>query len=71
MRALSAQGIPAPEVGFELTDAAGEVVAESELAWEAKQIAVLLPDYNKQPFVEAGWLVFLPDDPDLAATLKE
>ena len=71
MRALSAQGFPAPEVGFELTDAAGEVVAEAELAWEAKRIAVLLTSQDEQLFVEAGWLVFLSDAPDLAAALTE
>ena len=71
MRALSAQGIEAPEVGFEMTDAAGEVVAEAELAWEAKRIAVLLPGQDRQPFVKAGWLVFLPDAPELAAALTE
>ena len=71
MRALSAQDIPAPEVGFELTNVAGEVVAEAELVWEAKRIAVLLPSQERQLFVEAGWLVFLPDAPDLAAALTE
>ncbi len=71
MRALSAQRVPAPEVGFEMTDASGEVVAEAELAWEAKRIAVLLPGQDKRSFAEAGWIVFLPDAPDLAAALTE
>lgn len=70
MHSLAAIGIPPPDVGFELTDATGRVVAEAELAWEANRIAVLLPDREQPAFAAAGWRVFSADDPDLAAALS-
>ena len=65
MRELSAQGIEAPEVGFEMTDAAGEVVAEAELAWEAKRIVVLLPIQDSAT-LRGGRLASLPPRTPLA-----
>ena len=69
MRELAGKGVPSPEVGFELTNSSGQVVAEAELAWEARQVAVLLPDQDHIPFDEAGWRTLQVDDPALASAL--
>ena len=71
MRALAEKGISPPEVGFELTNAAGQVIAEAELAWEAKRIALLLPDQDRRPFAAAVWRIFSAEAPDLAAVLVD
>jgi len=70
MKALAAKGMPPPDVGFELTDSAGEVVAEAELAWEAERGAVLLAEQNRQPFDVAGWRTFLAGAPELAEVIS-
>ena len=71
MRELAEKGVPPPEVGFELTNSSGQVVAEAELAWEARQVAVLLPNQDHIPFDEAGWRTLQVDDPALASALDE
>lgn len=65
---LSARGAPVPEVGFELLDPRGAVLAEAEFGWPAHQVAVLLPDQETQrdAFEAAGWQVFTPVSVDLA-----
>ena len=65
---LSARGASVPEVGFELLDARGAVLAEAELGWPAHEVAVLLPDQETQrdAFKRAGWQVFTPGSGDLA-----
>ena len=68
--ALAEDELPPPEVGFELQDAAGEVVAEAELAWEAKQVAVLLDGAESSAFTEAGWLVLSADEANLESQLR-
>ena len=68
--ALAEEELPPPEVGFELQDAAGEVVAEAELAWEAKQVAVLLDGAESSTFTEAGWRVFDVEEANLEAHLR-
>ena len=68
--ALAEDGLPPPEVGFELLDADGEVAAEAELAWEAQQVAVLLDGVEDGAFVEAGWQVFDGDGADLESHLR-
>ena len=70
MLALADDGLPPPEVGFELLDAAGEVVSEAELAWEARQVAVLSSGVETGAFVEAGWQVFGGDDADLESKVR-
>ncbi len=44
---------------YELTRATGAVLAESELAWPERKVAVLLPEKRewKAPFERAGWCV--------------
>ena len=65
---LSARGEPVPEVGFELLDTRGAVLAEAELGWLAHEVAVLLPDQKMQStaFKRAGWHVLLSSAGDLA-----
>ena len=70
MEALAARGVLPPEVGFELIDAAGEVSAEAELAWEAERGVVLLADREGRRFAEAGWRTFQADAPDLVETIS-
>ena len=51
--------VSAPVVGFELIRGTGAVLAESELAWPERKVAVLLPEKRewKAPFEGAGWWV--------------
>ena len=69
MEVLAAEGIPPPEVGFELAGPEGEVVAEAELAWEAERGAVLLAPEAVQPFEETGWRTFPADATDPAEAI--
>ncbi|MDE0004556.1 MAG: DUF1998 domain-containing protein, partial [Rhodospirillaceae bacterium] len=69
MRQLAGK-VPLPDVGFELTGSSGQVIAEAELAWEARQMAVLLLDEDHTPFDEVGWHTFQADDPALASSLN-
>ncbi|MCY3837222.1 MAG: DEAD/DEAH box helicase, partial [Gammaproteobacteria bacterium] len=71
MHGLANQGIPPPEVGFELADSTGQVIAEAELAWEARLVAALLGDQDHVSFDEAGWRLVEADDPELALRLRE
>ena len=77
MEQWSALGLPLPEVGYELSGPAGRVIAEAELAWPERTIAVVLAEYpdSKSPFEKAGWRVFEGDAEKLveavAAALDE
>ena len=61
MRHWRAAGLPPPVVGYELTDGAGEVVAEAELAWPAGRVAVLMRDGARcaPRFDRAGWVAHM------------
>lgn len=48
-------GKPAPEVGYELQDESGAVVAEVELAWPAERRAIVLTDAQR-PTIR-GWRI--------------
>ena len=64
-RELAAADAPVPEVGFELADDGGTVVAEAEAAWAGAKVALLLPgqEDGAGAFRGAGWRVFGgPDD---------
>jgi len=53
--------IEIPDVGYELEDETGAVVAEAELAWLSNKVALMMPyqmDENKNEFENQGWLVF-------------
>ena len=66
---LATKGVPVPEVGFELADATGRVIAEAELAWPDARLAVFLAEESAAPFEQAGWQAFPANAPDLAAEL--
>ena len=55
--------VSAPVVGYELTRSTGAVLAESELAWPERKVAVLLPEKRewKAPFERDGWWVIRAD----------
>ena len=60
MRQWAAVGLPVPEVGLELTDGKGQVLAEAELAWPTQRVAVLHGEQaeNTAAFEEAGWRTY-------------
>ena len=64
LRELAEAGAPVPEVGFELADDGGTVIAEAEAAWAGAKVALLLPEQEGAgAFRGAGWRVFGgPDD---------
>ncbi len=68
---LSTRGAPVPEVGFELLDTRGAVLAEAELGWPAYEVAVLLPDQkvHATAFERARWRVFTSGAEDLAESV--
>jgi DEAD/DEAH box helicase domain-containing protein len=55
--------LPVPEVGFELADGSGRVVAEAELAWQQQRLAVLVDGQSDQAAAwgELGWTVVMAD----------
>jgi len=61
LHALAHAGAPLPEVGFELIDEGGRVLAEAELAWVSLKIAVLLADYQADVsrFEAEGWTIHI------------
>lgn len=73
---LAHMGVTVPEVGYELLDDKGRVVAEAELAWPQQRLAMLLPEAaGRGYFAAAGWYCMtagagpLPDE--LKNKLKE
>ena len=57
--------IPAPEeVGSELADINGEVIAEIELAWTGRKIGYMTAEQlsDKEKAEEAGWKIFTTSD---------
>lgn len=46
-----------PEVGMEIKNDMGEIIAEAELAWKHCKVALILPDQEgfKDDFVKQGW----------------
>jgi DEAD/DEAH box helicase domain-containing protein len=71
--ALAREGAPLPEVGFELIDERGRVLAEAELAWASRRIAVLRTDYRDDaPRFEAqGWKVYIATEGTPAQALLD
>lgn len=70
--ALAKLGVVPPEVGYELLNAGGRVLAEAELAWPGQQTAVLLPgsETEAHAFTSQGWRIYLADGSPLPAELK-
>ena len=65
-------GAVLPAAGYELVDVSGEVLAEAELAWEAKSLALFLEGYDddRELFAKQGWSVFRINEPDLMNRLQ-
>ncbi len=61
--------LSAPIVGYELLGADRCVVAEAELAWPQRRVAVLLGDQPDATFVSEGWTTFRHDSEALAESL--
>lgn len=56
---LVAEGTASPEIGYELTDDQGRVVALAEIAWPESKVAVAAADdVDAGAFESAGWRVF-------------
>ena len=66
MAQWAALGLRKPEVGFELADQRGQVLAEAELAWPPERVAVLEDDRAdaRARFAHAGWRVYSLGDGD-------
>jgi DEAD/DEAH box helicase domain-containing protein len=64
LKALASVGSVPPEVGMELTDNKGRVMADAELTWVDEKLAVLRPDQDDlvQAWKSAGWVVEMLDD---------
>ena len=59
LRTLAAYSIQVPDIGYELVNQSGMVVAEAEAAWVDRRVAILMPDRSESagPFQAAGWRV--------------
>jgi hypothetical protein len=66
LQALYHAGVPVPEVGFDLLDARGRVMATSELAWPEQHITLFLLGQESELLLaeQAGWRTLLMDETD-------
>jgi DEAD/DEAH box helicase domain-containing protein len=64
LKTLAAAGAMPPEVGMELADDKGRVLADAELSWVGEKLAVLRPDQNDlaDTWKAAGWTVETLDE---------
>jgi DEAD/DEAH box helicase domain-containing protein len=53
---------PLPEVGYELGNNSGTVIATAELAWIDRCVAIALTPEDQSVFSKNGWKVFDPDE---------
>ncbi|MDR2353942.1 MAG: hypothetical protein LBF22_12470, partial [Deltaproteobacteria bacterium] len=63
---IKSLGIPAPdEIGFELTNSNGEVIAEAEMAWIEMKTVFLIPEQMSfaQIFTNNDWIVLTSESP--------
>ena len=71
LMALVSLGIKAPEVGYELMDERGRVLAEAELAWPSIRVAILLPGAEDGTlFSSHGWHIFTVAEGELPSALR-
>ena len=68
LASIVGRGVALPEVGYELADERGHVIAEAEAAWPDRRVAILdsAQAESADRFVRAGWRWFsaetlLPD----------
>lgn len=74
LTACSENSLSPPEVGYELLDANGNIVAMAELAWENKKIAVFTKELaiDQEVFNNHKWKTYSPDDvTDILDNLQE
>ena len=70
--ALAIADLPAPEVGYELLDDKGRIVAESEMAWPALRVTILLSETgDPSKFEAAGWTCFVVTEGPLPKALMD
>jgi len=64
IRKLAKTGCPAPEIGYELINADGAIIAEAEFAWPDMKIAFLEADQasDAEIFKQSGWQAIMIDD---------
>jgi DEAD/DEAH box helicase domain-containing protein len=64
LKALARAGADQPEVGMELADEKGRVLADAEFAWVSQKLVVLRPDQSDlvHEWVSAGWQVIELDE---------
>lgn len=64
LKRLAAAGADVPEVGIELADDKGKVIADCELCWSATKVVVLRADQEdlKEAWAAQGWKVLLLDE---------
>lgn len=57
---IFSNNVPLPEIGYELEDRKGLIIATSELAWVTEKVAIVLSeDFEKEAFSNNGWQVYL------------
>ena len=57
VEAMRRSGQPVPEVGFDVTDERGEVVANLEVAWPQERRGVAIDESDRTAACKAGWRV--------------
>ena len=64
LNALAVSGAVPPEVGTELADEKGRVLADAELTWGDQKLALLRPDQADlaEAWRDAGWTAMVLDD---------
>ena len=67
LKTLADAQLTPPVVGYEMTNAKGQVVADAELAWPTKQLVVLRADQDDLVSIwnAATWQVVLLDEDGL------
>ncbi len=65
---LAVLGVTPPEIGHELADARGVVVADSEMAWTKEHVVLLTHDQSDMAdaWMVAGWTALVLNDGDVA-----
>ncbi|MDB4460527.1 hypothetical protein N9048_02235, partial [bacterium] len=72
LRMLERECLPVPKVGYALVNTDHIVIAECELAWPAKKLAVLLPSQPMEMFTGQGWDCLVYDsNSDVMGSLLE
>lgn len=57
LRLYKANGVPKPEIGYEVVDVSGRVAAKTEIAWPSAKSAVAGNDRERQLLAALGWKV--------------